>query len=127
MWSGPATEQREQECERAVGHLLHAVVRDVAHPDVALGGGAQIHVVVTHAARRHDPESRQPVELLGADREVRARQQAADVLPLPRCVRRLDLGVTVEDRPNVVQRVGGIGDEDSHAGENNGGPDERGA
>ena len=63
-----AAHEREEEGERAVRHLLDAVVGDVADPDAAIGGGGRVDVVVADAARRDDAQSGQPVELGRADR-----------------------------------------------------------
>jgi hypothetical protein len=50
--------EREQERERAVRHLLHAIVRHVAHPDAAGRGRVQVDVVIADGARGNDLEGR---------------------------------------------------------------------
>ena len=39
----------EDEGERVIGHLVDAVVRDVAHRDATFAGSRAVHIVVAHA------------------------------------------------------------------------------
>ena len=107
--------EREEQRERAVGHLLDAVVGDVADPYASVGGCSRIHVVVADAAGRDDAECRQPVELGRSDGLVRADEKPDHVVTFPRRVSLLDLGEVADDRRDLLERVVRVADQDSHA------------
>jgi hypothetical protein len=98
-----SAEQREQERQRAVGHLLDAVVRHVADPDVACRRRLEIHVVVTDAAGRDDFERRKPCELLLTNREIGPGQEADDVVPFPGSGGSLHVDAAIEDLAHAVE------------------------
>ena len=109
------TQQREEKCERRVGHLLDAVVRNVAHPHPAFRGGTNVDVVEADAAGGDHSESRKPVELGWTDRLIGADQQAGDVVPLPGGSPELDVGACpVEQLPDQLVGEVRVSDEDSH-------------
>jgi hypothetical protein len=110
-----AAHQCKEERQRAVRHLLDAVVGDVADPDPAIGRGRRVDVVVTDRARRDDAERWQPAELGSADRLIRADKECDDVIPLPRRVGLLDLGEIPKDLCDLLEHVVGVGDENPHA------------
>ena len=80
--------EREQERERVIGHLVHAVVGDVAHEDAARGRGLDVHVIEPHARRRDHAERRQSVDV--RRRDGLEGQEGDDVVPAERRCRRLD-------------------------------------
>ena len=113
--SDDAAHEREEQRERAVGHLLDAVVGDVADPDASIGGCGRVHVVVADAAGRDDAERGQSFELGRSDGLVRADEKPDHVVTFPRRGGLLDLGEVADDRRDLLERVVGVADQDSHA------------
>jgi hypothetical protein len=109
-----AAHEGEKEGKRAVGHLLDAVVGDIADPDAAIGCRRHVDVVVAHAARRDDPECRQPVELGRADGLIRADEEPDDVIALPGRVGPLHFCDVADDLRDLLERVVRVADEDLH-------------
>ena len=62
-----------------VGHLLGAVIGDIAHWDVALGGGGRIHRIISHAVSDNRFAALEPRNALPSNRDVMPNDQDAGV------------------------------------------------
>jgi hypothetical protein len=88
--------------------LFDAVVGHVADPDSAPGGPFERDVVEADAARRHDPQRRQPLEVLLAHAHIRADEERDDIVAAPRLPAVDDLdSEPVEELAHPLQREAG--------------------
>ena len=77
-----AAQQSEEQSQRVVGHLVDAVVGDVAHPDPARGRFRDVDVIEADARCRDHTQAGKPCEVVGRDGIERERTH--DVAPRPR-------------------------------------------